>query len=71
MNKLDTNHSYFLDAFSHAFGGAFEHLKSDLLGNNALRFLGLLDEDGQKDTANRNRSRLLAFYGALPRPRWL
>jgi predicted TIM-barrel fold metal-dependent hydrolase len=71
MNKLDANHGQFLDAFSQAFGGAFEHLKADLLGNNALRFLGFLDEDGLKDTANRNRSRLLAFYGVLPRPRWL
>jgi hypothetical protein len=41
------------------------------MGTNALRFLGLLDDQGRKPPANRNRARLRRFYGALPQPAWL
>jgi predicted TIM-barrel fold metal-dependent hydrolase len=41
------------------------------MGRNALRFLGLLDEDDRLAPSNRNHQRLRAFYGAEPLPPWL
>jgi predicted TIM-barrel fold metal-dependent hydrolase len=42
-----------------------------VMGRNALRFLGLLDEDDRLASSNRNAQRLRAFYGSEPRPAWL
>ncbi len=42
-----------------------------VMGRNALRFLGLLDEDDRLALGNRNHQRLRAFYGAEPPPPWL
>ena len=41
------------------------------MGRNALRFLGLLDQDDRLALGNRNHQRLRAFYGAAPPPAWL
>jgi predicted TIM-barrel fold metal-dependent hydrolase len=42
-----------------------------VMGRNALRFLGLLDQDDRLALGNRNHQRLRAFYGAAPPPAWL
>jgi predicted TIM-barrel fold metal-dependent hydrolase len=41
------------------------------LANNALRFLGFLDERGRPNRANQNFKRLAAFYGQQALPPWL
>jgi len=43
---------------------------ADLMGRNALRFLGLTD-DQNRPRAGAAARRLRAFYGAAPRPSWL
>jgi hypothetical protein len=40
-------------------------------GRNRLRWLGIVNQDGQPDVNNANRKRLVAFYGPNPRPDWL
>jgi hypothetical protein len=43
-----------------------------IMGRNALRFLGFLDEEDRLARAtNRNAERLRAFYGDAPLPPWL
>ncbi|HET6148104.1 MAG TPA: amidohydrolase family protein [Polyangia bacterium] len=42
-----------------------------IMGRNALRFLGLLDDDDRLLLDNRNRMRLRGFHGAAPAPAWL
>jgi predicted TIM-barrel fold metal-dependent hydrolase len=44
---------------------------ADVMGTNALRFLGMLDDQGRKPAQGRNRARLRRFYGGLPQPAWL
>jgi hypothetical protein len=43
---------------------------ADVMGRNALRFLGLLDDDN-RPRAGASARRLRAFYGPAPRPAWL
>ncbi len=43
---------------------------ADVMGRNALRFLGLLDEEN-RPRAGASARRLRAFYGPAPRPAWL
>lgn len=43
---------------------------ADVMGRNALRFLGFLDEEG-RPRAGLAARRLRAFYGNAPRPAWL
>jgi hypothetical protein len=45
---------------------AYAGLEADVLGRNALRFYGLLDDGGTQ-----NHDRLARFYGGQPWPRWL
>ena len=42
-----------------------------IMGRNALRFLGLLDDDDRLLLGNRNRLRLRGFLGGGPAPPWL
>jgi len=42
-----------------------------IMGRNALRFLGFLDEDDRLALSNRNQQRLRAFYGGETLPAWL
>ena len=44
--------------------------RADVMGRNALRFLGFLDEQNRPRPGAAAR-RLRAFYGAAPRPAWL
>jgi predicted TIM-barrel fold metal-dependent hydrolase len=72
LNRLDPGSEDFVKQFvaklTAKFGAPF---CSDVMGTNALRFLGFLDADGHKPAAGRNRARLRKFYGALPQPTWL
>ena len=43
---------------------------ADVMGRNALRFLGFLDDD-DRPRAGRAARRLRAFYGDAPAPPWL
>jgi hypothetical protein len=43
---------------------------TDVMGRNALRFLGLLD-DANRQRAGRAAVRLRKFYGGAPLPPWL
>jgi hypothetical protein len=43
---------------------------ADLMGGNALRFLGLLDDDG-RPREGAAAARLRRFYGTAPLPAWL
>lgn len=72
MNTLNPDHGKFVEMFS----GRMEILvgseaKSWFMGGNALRWLGITDDNDTLDPANRNRRRLIAFYGMQPRPSWL
>lgn len=71
LNTLEANSATFVDAFSALYKQHFPTLHADFFGANALRFLGFLDDDGNKPAGNRNRRRLQAFYAALPQPAWL
>jgi predicted TIM-barrel fold metal-dependent hydrolase len=44
--------------------------RADVMGRNALRFLGFLDEQNRPRSGSAAR-RLRGFYGAAPRPAWL
>jgi predicted TIM-barrel fold metal-dependent hydrolase len=44
--------------------------RADVMGRNALRFLGFLDDQNRPRSGAAAR-RLRAFYGAAPRPSWL
>ncbi|HVV16611.1 MAG TPA: amidohydrolase family protein [Polyangia bacterium] len=44
--------------------------RTDVMGRNALRFLGFLD-DQNRPRSGAAAGRLRAFYGAAPRPSWL
>lgn len=72
MNLTGPNHRSFLavvDREVEAMVG--ETARRDFMGANALRWLGLTGEDDEPDLANRNRRRLVDFYGDHPLPSWL
>jgi predicted TIM-barrel fold metal-dependent hydrolase len=72
MNTLAPNHQTYLSVFDDQYRQAFgTQARDDFLGRNALRWLGLVDEDGEPDPKNANRQRLLDFYGTRPLPSWL
>lgn len=72
MNTLEEGDAQFLDGFVASFDQAFgESTRQTLMGTNALRYLGLLDDDGKKPAASQNRKRLQAFYGQMTQPHWL
>jgi len=74
LSKLQPNSEFAVDAFHDSLSGAFEPaLVSDLMGANALRYLGILGDDGAPDVEHRNRRRLLAFYAAegVAPPEWM
>lgn len=74
LSKLQPNSELAVDAFYDSLSGAFDAPQvGDLMGTNALRFLGILGDDGQPDGENRNRRRLLAFYAAegVTPPEWM
>jgi predicted TIM-barrel fold metal-dependent hydrolase len=72
MNTLNADHGKFVEMFSQRMetlvGTA---AKSWFMGGNALRWLGITDDSDTPATGNRNRQRLIAFYGTHDRPEWL
>jgi predicted TIM-barrel fold metal-dependent hydrolase len=72
LNRLDPGADGAVKAFQTQLDARFgAELRADAMGTNALRFLGLLDDQGKKPAAGRNRARLRRFYGQLPQPGWL
>jgi predicted TIM-barrel fold metal-dependent hydrolase len=72
LNRLDPGADDFVKQFTTKLMAKFgPAVTTDIMGTNALRFLGLLDDQGRKPAANRNRARLRRFYGAVPQPAWL
>ena len=72
MNTMAPAHREYLTEFAHHYGDGFGTDARDLfMGCNALRWLGIVDEQGDPDTSNLNRQRLRDFYGTRPLPEWL
>jgi hypothetical protein len=72
MNTLSPNHRDYLSVFDLHYRDAFgDQARQWFMGNNALRWLGIVGHDDQPDLKNANRKRLLAFYGSHPLPPWL
>ena len=69
LNTLSINHEAAVDGLSALFDGLDGH-RASFMGRNALRFLGLLDDD-DRPADTRNRTRLLKRYEGLERPSWL
>src|SRR5450432_3418242 len=68
LNRLEAGADVFVTQFNAKLGKKFgEVVRADIMGTNALRFLGFAGDA----TAKRNRARLRAFYGAQPLPSWL
>lgn len=62
LNKFYANSETYLDAFVALYKERFPEQAKNFFGDNALRFLGLLDDAGKKPSDNRNRKRLTAWY---------
>jgi predicted TIM-barrel fold metal-dependent hydrolase len=72
MNMMAPSHDDFLKDFDQLMADEFdEATRASFMGLNALRWLGFADDDGEIVTDNRNRQRLLAFYGDHDKPAWL
>jgi predicted TIM-barrel fold metal-dependent hydrolase len=72
LNRFDPGAESTVAMFArHLEGWLGAPARDDVMGRNALRFLGFLDEDSRLALGNRNRERLRAFYGADTPPAWL
>jgi predicted TIM-barrel fold metal-dependent hydrolase len=71
LSALDPDATLAVDRFRATLGGLLgpEGL-ADVMGRNALRFLGFLDDQG-RPRVGLAASRLRAFYGSAPTPSWL
>ena len=71
LSGLDPNATSAVDQFRATLGGLLgPGGLADLMGVNALRFLGLVDDDGRpRDGAS--AARLRRFYAGAPPPAWL
>jgi predicted TIM-barrel fold metal-dependent hydrolase len=71
LSGLDPDASAAVTQFRATLGGLLgpEGL-ADLMGRNALRFLGFLDDDG-RPRAGASAARLRRFYAGAPAPAWL
>lgn len=71
MNRFGTGFGEAVTRFTRVFEDAFgPEVRQDILGRNALRFLGILDDDNRFVVRNRNRGRMSRLYGTEP-PGWL
>jgi predicted TIM-barrel fold metal-dependent hydrolase len=72
LNRLSANDHLHVDACHQVFEDRFGQTeRKSVMGENALRFLGLLDDAGRKPADSPTRRRLRAFYDDQPLPRWL
>jgi predicted TIM-barrel fold metal-dependent hydrolase len=71
LSSLDPEAGSAIEKFRRTFGGAFgADQVADVMGRNALRFLGFLDEDG-RPRSGAAAARLRRFYAGAPVPSWL
>ena len=72
VNRIEPQADLDFDAFADLLpkAGFDAPVVAGILGANALRFLGLLDDSGKKPTTP-NRTRLTAFYDSNTLPAWL
>ena len=71
LSGLDPDATAAVNQFRATLGGLLgPDGLADLMGRNALRFLGFLDDDG-RPRAGASAARLRAFYASAPRPAWL
>ncbi len=71
LNRFDPRGETAVGAFQRFLGECLGPARDAIMGRNALRFLGFLDDDDRLAIANRNQQRLRAFYGSEPLPPWL
>ncbi len=71
LNRFDPRGETAVAAFQRVLGVWLDPAREAIMGRNALRFLGFLDEDDRLASGNRNHQRLRAFYGGEPLPAWL
>ncbi len=71
LSGLDPDATFAVDRFRATLGGLLgpEGL-ADVMGQNALRFLGFLDDDG-RPRSGMAAARLRRFYAGAPLPSWL
>ena len=71
LSSLDPDATAAVSQFRATLGGLLgPDGLADLMGRNALRFLGLLDDDGRPRNGA-SAARLRRFYGGAVRPAWL
>jgi predicted TIM-barrel fold metal-dependent hydrolase len=71
LARLDPDAGLAVDRFRSTLAEVFTSDElADVMGRNALRFLGVLD-DANRPRAGRASARLRRFYGAAPLPPWL
>ncbi len=71
LSALDPGASRAVERFRSVLGALLSPDElADVMGRNALRFLGLLDDEN-RSRAGAAARRLRAFYGPAPRPAWL
>jgi len=71
LSGLDPNATAAVGQFRAVLGGLLgSDGLADLMGRNALRFLGFLDDDGHP-RGGASAARLRQFYGGMPAPGWL
>ena len=71
LSMLDPEAGHAVERFQAVLGGLLgPEGMADLMGRNAMRFLGLLDEQNRPRAGSAAR-RLRAFYAGAPRPAWL
>jgi predicted TIM-barrel fold metal-dependent hydrolase len=71
LARLDPEAGRAADRFRSTFGSLFKPDEvADVMGRNALRFLGLLDDDN-RPRSGKAAARLRRFYAGAPHPAWL
>ncbi len=72
MNTLNPGHVDFVNKFSERMRSLVgRDAAAMFMGRNALRWLGITDDTDGAALGNRNRQRLIAFYGENALPDWL
>lgn len=72
MNNLAPKHDQFFSSFRELMDLEFDSATGHaFMGLNALRWLGIIDDDAEVLVDNQNRRRLHDFYGPHQRPDWL
>lgn len=72
LNTLSPDHVGYHRVFNETIASNFDGaVHRWFMGENALRFLGIVDDEGRPASTNANRRRLRELYGAHPLPDWL